>query len=161
MPRLDGARLLTISPSNDSVPPLMVSSPATSRSNVDLPQPEGPTNTMNSPDLMVRSTPRMTSTVPNDLRTFLSCSSAIETYPLTPPAVRPEMILRWKINTSTTSGAVTSTEAAMIVPHGISCSELPENSEIATGTVRAELLEVKVSANRYSFPAAMNASSPV
>src|SRR3569833_674007 len=71
------------------------------------------------------------------------------------------MILRWKISTNTTNGAVTSTEAAMIVPHGISCSELPENNAIATGTVRAELLEVKVSANRYSFHAAMKASSPV
>jgi hypothetical protein len=29
--------------------------------------------------LIVRSTPLITSTVPNDLRTFLSCSSAIET----------------------------------------------------------------------------------
>src|SRR3569833_2487397 len=71
------------------------------------------------------------------------------------------MIFRWKISTRTTSGAVTSTEAAMIEPHEITCSELPENRAIATGTVRAALLEVKVSANRYSFHAAMKASSPV
>src|SRR3569623_1846787 len=71
------------------------------------------------------------------------------------------MILRWKISTRTTRGAVTNTEAAMIVPHGISCSELPENRAMATGTVRAELLELKVSAKRYSFHAAMKASRPV
>ena len=33
------------------------SSPAIMRSSVDLPQPDGPTKTMNSPDLMSRSMP--------------------------------------------------------------------------------------------------------
>ena len=41
-------------------------------------------------------------------------------YPLTPPAVRPATILRWKIRTRTTSGTVTITEAAMMLPQGIS-----------------------------------------
>src|SRR5436190_328299 len=47
----------------------MVSSPAIRRSRVDLPQPDGPTNTTNSPSRTVRLTPRITSTVSNDLRT--------------------------------------------------------------------------------------------
>src|SRR4051812_42968761 len=71
--------------------------------------------------------------------------------PFTPPAVRPETIRRWKISTSTTSGTVTITEAAMMLPQGISNCELPESSAIATGTVRCVLVEVKVSANRNSF----------
>ncbi len=36
-------------PSIDSVPDVIDSSPATMRSVVDLPQPEGPSSTMNSP----------------------------------------------------------------------------------------------------------------
>jgi hypothetical protein len=40
--------------------------------------------------------------------------------PFTAPAVRPETILRWKISTSTISGTVTITEAAMMLPQGSS-----------------------------------------
>src|SRR5690349_5746966 len=47
----------------------MVSSPAIMRSKVDLPQPDGPTSTTNSPSTMSRSTPWITSTAPNVLRT--------------------------------------------------------------------------------------------
>ena len=39
-------------------PALGVSSPAIMRSAVLLPQPDGPTSTMNSPSAMARSTPR-------------------------------------------------------------------------------------------------------
>ena len=39
------------------------------RSIVDLPQPDGPTKTRNSPSSTSRSMPLMTSTVPKDLRT--------------------------------------------------------------------------------------------
>ena len=35
------------------------------RSSVDLPQPDGPTSTQNSPSAMAMSTPRMTWVVPN------------------------------------------------------------------------------------------------
>src|SRR5579862_7972661 len=70
MPRADGVSALTTLPSNDSVPEVMSSRPAIRRSKVDFPQPEGPTNTMNSPALISRSTPLMTSTGPKDLRTF-------------------------------------------------------------------------------------------
>lgn len=57
--------------------------------------------------------------------------------------------------------AVTMTEAAMIVPRGISNCEPPERSAMATGTVRCSFDEVKVSAKRNSFHAAMKARSPV
>jgi hypothetical protein len=46
-----------------------VSSPATMRSSVDLPQPDGPTITMNSPSAMSMSMPWITSVLPKDLRT--------------------------------------------------------------------------------------------
>ena len=64
MPRLEGARSLTRWPSNSMSPEVMSSSPATSRSSVDLPQPDGPTKTMNSPSSISRSTPLITSTAP-------------------------------------------------------------------------------------------------
>jgi len=38
-------------------PPVIVSSPATIRRSVDLPQPDGPTMTMNSPSATSMSTP--------------------------------------------------------------------------------------------------------
>ena len=53
------------------------------------------------------------------------------------------------------------TDAAMMFPQGNSCELAPEISAIATGTVRMSLVKVKVSANRNSFQAAMNASRPV
>ena len=45
---------------------------AINHSNVDLPQPEGPTNTVNSPFSTIRSTPPMTGTPAKSLVTFLS-----------------------------------------------------------------------------------------
>ena len=45
------------------------------------------------------------------------------------------MILRWKISTRMTSGTVTITDAAMMLPQGISNCELPDGNAIATGTV--------------------------
>ncbi len=41
-------------------PEVIVSSPAIMRSSVDLPQPEGPTITMNSPSAILAVTPWMT-----------------------------------------------------------------------------------------------------
>jgi hypothetical protein len=49
---------------DSSVPPVISSSPAIIRRSVDLPQPEGPTKTMNSPCRISRSTPWITSTAP-------------------------------------------------------------------------------------------------
>src|SRR6185503_11910026 len=82
-------------------------------------------------------------------------------YPLTAPAVRPETILRWNARTRMTSGKVTITDAAMMLPHGSSCALAPLIRAMPTGTVRSLLVSVKVSANRNSFHAAMNASRPV
>jgi hypothetical protein len=53
------------------------------------------------------------------------------------------------------------TEAAMMMPQGVSNCEAPLRSAIATGTVRVVFDEVKVSANRNSFQAPMKARSPV
>src|SRR5881396_377041 len=53
------------------------SSPEMVRSSVDLPQPDGPTNTTNSPSPTSRSTFLMTGTVPKLLLTPRSCRSAI------------------------------------------------------------------------------------
>ena len=48
-----GTSLTTLSPIV-TVPALISSSPAIMRSAVDLPQPDGPTRTMNSPSVMSR-----------------------------------------------------------------------------------------------------------
>ncbi len=56
MSRLDGGTSLTTAFAISSVPEVIDSSPQIVRSRVDFPQPEGPTNTMNSPDLMSRLT---------------------------------------------------------------------------------------------------------
>ena len=58
-PRLAGASSVTSRPSMLIVPPVVSSSPAISRSSVDLPQPDGPTKTTNSPSSMSRSMPGM------------------------------------------------------------------------------------------------------
>ena len=57
MPRFDGGTSLTSSPAIFSSPDVISSSPAMVRRSVDFPQPDGPTKTMNSPDLMSRSMP--------------------------------------------------------------------------------------------------------
>jgi hypothetical protein len=57
MPRSAGGTSLTSSPPMYSSPAVMSSRPAIVRSSVDLPQPEGPTKTMNSPSRISRSMP--------------------------------------------------------------------------------------------------------
>src|SRR5665213_2217409 len=76
-PRLAGGAVATSIPSIRMAPPLTSSSPAISRSSVDLPQPEGPTNTTNSPSLTARSMPGMISASPNFLRTLRRTISPI------------------------------------------------------------------------------------
>ena len=63
-PRSDAGISLTASSSMMTDPLVMSSSPAMIRNKVDLPQPDGPTKTQNSPASTVRSTPWMTSTSP-------------------------------------------------------------------------------------------------
>ena len=59
-----GGRSLTTRSPIEMVPPLISSSPAMDRSAVDLPHPEGPTNTMNSPSAMSRLRSLMALTPP-------------------------------------------------------------------------------------------------
>ena len=72
-------------------PALAISSPAMIASSVDLPQPEGPTSTVNSPSSMSRLTFFSTSTGPNRLDTPRTANPAIPTPYRTAPAVRPRM----------------------------------------------------------------------
>ena len=60
MSRLAGSTSLTTRPPMAISPPLISSSPATIRSRVDLPQPDGPTMTMNSRSAISASTPWIT-----------------------------------------------------------------------------------------------------
>src|SRR5260221_2190225 len=57
---------LTTRASIEIVPPLTSSSPASMRSRVDFPHPEGPTRTMNSPSWMSKLNPWITFVAPND-----------------------------------------------------------------------------------------------
>src|SRR5450432_548371 len=59
------------------VPALISSSPASMRSSVDLPQPEGPTSTMNSPSLMSKPMPWMTLVLPKLFSMFWNDTDAI------------------------------------------------------------------------------------
>ncbi len=54
MPRCAGGTSFIRTPSMLKSPPEIRSSPAIIRNRVDLPQPDGPTNTINSPVLMSR-----------------------------------------------------------------------------------------------------------
>src|SRR4026208_164663 len=78
MSRSRGRTSFTSLPSISIVPFSMSSSPAMVLSRVDLPQPEGPTSTVNSPDETWRLTPRSTSTGPKRL-----CSPRITTSAMT------------------------------------------------------------------------------
>jgi hypothetical protein len=75
VPLFGGTWLTTREPMRIS-PPVMVSSPAIMRSNVDLPQPEGPTRITNSPSAMSTDTPCRTGADPYDLRTALMRTGA-------------------------------------------------------------------------------------
>src|SRR3954469_23724496 len=77
MSRSFGGTLFTMRPPMAISPDVMFSSPASMRSSVDLPQPEGPTSTTNSPSAISTLTPCSTSTGPKALRTFLIATDAI------------------------------------------------------------------------------------
>jgi hypothetical protein len=57
MSRSPGSSRFTTRPPMDTSPSVIASSPAIMRRIVDLPQPEGPTSTMNSPSAMAKSAP--------------------------------------------------------------------------------------------------------
>src|ERR1700754_3355068 len=72
-PRSDGSRSFIRGPPIIRSPPVISSRPASMRSRVDLPQPEGPTRTVNSPSAMskpmpwmIRVEPKLFSTLRND-----------------------------------------------------------------------------------------------
>src|SRR5262245_12774413 len=77
MSRSLGATRFTTRPPMAMSPPVISSSPAIMRSSVDLPQPEGPTSTQNSPSSMPRSMPCTTLVEPKDLCTPFSATSAM------------------------------------------------------------------------------------
>jgi hypothetical protein len=75
---------------------------------------------------------------------------------LTAPEVSPETIRRWKMNTKTMIGMVTTTPAAAIEPIGVWNWEAPVKKAIAAGTVRELRVEVSEIANTKSFQQKMN-----
>src|SRR5580765_5438462 len=78
MSRARGARCVTSRPPIEIVPAVVSSSPAISLSSVDLPHPEGPTRTMNSPSCTVSETSSIAQTPPaNSLVTWSTTISAI------------------------------------------------------------------------------------
>src|SRR5690606_17464132 len=72
---------------------------------------------------------------------------------LTPPAVRPEMMRRWKISTITTSGTMTSVPPAMIDAYGVTYGSVPVNRAIATVTGAVLSLD-SCDVSRYSLTVA-------
>ena len=78
MSRSLGWTLLTTRSPIEIVPEVMFSSPASIRSKVDLPQPDGPTSTTNAPSSIGTLTPCRTSKPPNDFRTSRICTDAIQ-----------------------------------------------------------------------------------
>src|SRR6202035_3979295 len=69
--------LLTTRSPIEIVPEVMFSSPASIRNKVDLPQPDGPTNTTKAPSSIGIETPCRTSKPPNDFRTSRICTDDI------------------------------------------------------------------------------------
>src|ERR1700674_4024922 len=61
----------------EMAPPLTSSRPASMRSRVDLPHPEGPTSTMNSPSWMSKLRPGITFVAPHDFSMFLNDTEAM------------------------------------------------------------------------------------
>ena len=73
-------------------PPVISSSPAIMRRSVDLPHPDGPTRTTNSPSSASMSTLRMTLTEPKDLSTFSILTPAMLALRLRPRLRRPDRV---------------------------------------------------------------------
>src|ERR1700750_1001352 len=94
MSRSLGWTLLTTRSPIEIVPEVMFSSPASIRSKVDLPQPEGPTRTTKAPSSIGIDTPCRTSKPPNDFRTSRICTEDIHTLPeYLSSAVNPAVVL--------------------------------------------------------------------
>ena len=100
-------------------PLVMSSSPTIIRSNVDFPQPDGPTRIMNSPSATSIVT-SLTAGKPSPycLTMLFISMVAIRRHPFTAPDVSPATILRWNSRTMMITGIVTTTEAAAKSPYG-------------------------------------------
>src|SRR5512140_495802 len=85
MSRSFGATSFTTRPPMSIVPSEISSRPAIIRRAVDLPQPDGPTSTMNSWSRMSRFKPSMTETSPYRLATSLKTTSAMRGPPRSAP----------------------------------------------------------------------------
>src|SRR3990170_8194165 len=81
MSRSFGGILFTTRPPMRISPAVIFSRPASMRSNVDLPQPEGPTRITNSPSAISMLTPLMMGTAPKDFRTLIKSTGAIHILP--------------------------------------------------------------------------------
>src|SRR3954452_9767181 len=84
-----GATSLTIRPPISMLPALARSSPAIMLSRVDLPQPDGPTSTANSPLSMSRSMPFSTSRLANFFDRPRMLNAAMMTPSLDGPRSQP------------------------------------------------------------------------
>src|SRR6185312_4676525 len=77
-PRARGGMSLTILPPIRRSPLVCCSSPQMMRRNVVLPQPDGPSSTMNSPSGTVSEMPLTAGTSPNFLTISLACTADID-----------------------------------------------------------------------------------
>src|SRR5687767_8230753 len=122
------------------------SSPASIRSVVVLPQPDGPSSTTNSPSSISSVRSSTTCTRPKVLLTF---RNPIFIQPFTAPSDNPRTRYRCIASANTSIGIIATTPAALITPHLISyCVTRPA---IPTGNVIAASVCVNTSANRNSF----------
>src|SRR5687767_13249304 len=122
------------------------SSPASIRSVVVLPQPDGPSSTTNSPSSISSVRSSTTCTCPNVLLTF---RNPIFIQPFTAPSDNPRTRYRCIASAKTKIGTIATTPAALITPHLISyCVTRPA---IPTGNVIAASVCVRTSANKNSF----------
>ena len=86
MSRSLGGTLFTTRPPIAISPLVISSSPAIIRSSVDLPQPDGPTSTTNSPSGMSISTPCRMCVLPKNLSTLRISTDAICLSGAAPPS---------------------------------------------------------------------------
>ena len=92
-------------------PPLTASRPASIRSAVVLPHPDGPTRTTNSPLAISSERSSTATTGPNRLLTWSKLTEATG-YPFNDPASMPRRNWRWSSTYRITTGAATKTAAA-------------------------------------------------
>ncbi len=126
MSRWRGARSVTSRPPIEMLPSVTSSSPAIIRRSVDLPQPDGPTSTMNSPSPTVSETPSTARTPFGNSLATRSSTIFPTSHPLrrsdhafTAPAVNPKAIFRWMRMKNTTTGIAVTVDAAINAPQSV------------------------------------------